>query len=42
MYKAKLLGSTIAQPTPNQANEILKNATLSVPLKYLSNHPKCH
>ena len=37
MYKAKLLGSTIAQPTPNQANEILKNATLSVPLKYLTN-----
>ena len=37
MYKAKLLGSTVAQPTPNQANGILKNATIAMPLKNLSN-----
>ena len=36
-YKAKLLGNTIAQPNPNHANGGLKNATLAVPLKYLSN-----
>ena len=36
-YKAKLLGNTVAQPNPNYANGILKNATISVPLKYLSN-----
>ena len=35
--KTKLLGSTVAQPTPNQANEILRNVTIAVPLKYLSN-----
>ena len=27
-YKAKLLGNTVAQGTPDQANEILKNATI--------------
>ena len=37
MYKAKLLGNTVAQPAPNQANGILKNATTAIPLKYLSN-----
>ena len=48
--KAKSLGNTIAQPNPNHANGGLKNATLAVPLKYLSNlsnlnngdHLKCH
>ena len=34
---AKLLGNTEAQPNPNYANGILKNATLAVLLKYLSN-----
>ena len=37
MYKAKFLGNTVAQPAPNNANGILKNATIAVPLKYLSN-----
>ena len=37
MYKAKLLGNTVAQPTPNQANGIQKNATIAMPLKNLSN-----
>ena len=32
-YKAKLLGNTFAQPAPNEANGILKNATITVPLK---------
>ena len=44
-YKDKLLGNTVAQPAPNQHNEVLKNTTISVPLKYLSNfgdHLKCH
>ena len=36
-YKAKLLGNKVAQATPNQANGILKNATIAVPLKYLNN-----
>ena len=36
-YKAKLLGNTFAQPAPNATNGILKNATIAVPLKYLSN-----
>ena len=36
-FKAKLLGNTIAQPNPSHANGILKNATIAVPLKYLSN-----
>ena len=36
-YKGKLLGNTVAQDAPNQANGILKNATIAVPLRYLSN-----
>ena len=36
-YKVKLLGNTAAQPAPNAANRILKNATIAVPSKYLSN-----
>ena len=35
--KAKLLENTTAQSNPNQANGILKNAAIVVPLKYLSN-----
>ena len=33
VYKAKLVGETEAQPTPNNNNGILKNATIAVPLK---------
>ena len=36
-YQAKLLGKTVTQAVPNQANWILKNAAIAVPLKYLSN-----
>ena len=36
MYKAKLLGNTVAQPNPNHVNGILKNTTTAVSLKYLS------
>ena len=36
-YKAKLLENTVAQPAPNVANGISRNATIAVPLKYLSN-----
>ena len=36
-YKTKLLRNTIAEAPPNQANIILKNAAIAVPLKYLSN-----
>ena len=36
-YKAKLLGNTDAHPASTNSNGILKNATTSVPLKYLSN-----
>ena len=36
-YNAKLFGNTEAQPNPNDANGILKNTTIAVPLKYLSN-----
>ena len=36
-YKAKLLGNTVAKPIPNQANGILRNETIAVSLKYLSN-----
>ena len=35
-YKAKSLGNTESQ-TANAADGILKNATIAVPLKYLSN-----
>ena len=27
-YKAKLLGKAVAQPSPNEGNGILKNATM--------------
>ena len=27
----------MAQPNPNQANVIIENATITIPLKYLSN-----
>ena len=36
-YRANLLESAVDQHAPNQANGILKNATISVPLKYLIN-----
>ena len=36
-YKAKLLGITVAQPAQNNANKFLKNATISMLLKCLSN-----
>ena len=36
-HTAKLSGNTVAQPTPNQANGILRNATIAVTLKHLSN-----
>ena len=36
-YKTKLLGNTVVLPSPNQANVILKNVTISVLLRYLSN-----
>ena len=35
--KAKLVGNTVAQPNWNEANGISRNATITVPLKYLSN-----
>ena len=35
--KAKLLETTVAQAIPNEANGILKNVTIAVLLKYLSN-----
>ena len=36
-YKAKIAGETVAQPTPNDNDRILKNKTIAVSLKYLSN-----
>ena len=36
-YIAKLLGSTEAQPSLKNANEILKNEAIAVLLKHLSN-----
>ena len=36
-YKAKLLGNTAAHLAPNNANGILKNSAIDVPLKYLGN-----
>ena len=36
-FKAKLLGNKVVQPSLNSANGILRNATIVVPLKYLSN-----
>ena len=35
-YKTKLVGKTVAQLAPNQANGVLENATIVVPLRYLS------
>ena len=35
--KTKLLANRKAQPNSNSANRILKNATIVMPLKYLSN-----
>ena len=35
-YKAKLYGNKVVQPAPDQANGILKNAIIAVPLKYLN------
>ena len=35
-FKTKLFGNTVAKPA-NAANGILKNVTIAVPLKYLSN-----
>ena len=35
-YQAKLVGNAVALSNPNQANGILRNATIA-PLKYLSN-----
>ena len=37
MYQAKLLIKTAAQTAPNNANGIIKNAKIAVPLKFLSN-----
>ena len=34
-FKSKLLGNTVAQLTPDEANGILKNVTVAVPLIYL-------
>ena len=36
-YKAKLLGNTAAEPVPIAANGFLRNATITVLLKYISN-----
>ena len=36
-YKANLLRNTAAQHAPDAVNGILKNATIAVPLKYISN-----
>ena len=36
-YKVKLFKDKVDQPTPNQANGILKNAAITLPLKYVSN-----
>ena len=35
LIKVTLLGNTVTQPAPNQANGILKNATIATLLKYL-------
>ena len=36
-YKTKLLEKIFAQDAPNQTNGILKNATIAMPLKNVSN-----
>ena len=35
-YRANILPNTIAQPTPNNINRILKDATVAILWKYLS------
>ena len=35
-YKIKLLQNAVAQPSLNVTNGVLRNATITVPLKYLS------
>ena len=35
-YKTKLVGKTLAQLAPNQANGVLENAAIVVSLRYLS------
>ena len=37
LHKKELVGGTVAQPTPNDSNRILKNATIAMPLRYLTN-----
>ena len=41
-YKVKLLEYTVAQPTLNQTNGVLKNSTIFVPLRDLSNFGRSH
>ena len=44
-YKAKLIKNTVVQPTLNADYGIVENATIAVPLKYLSDlgdRSKCH
>ena len=33
-YKTNSLGNKVSQPAPNATNGVLRNATISVPLKY--------
>ena len=40
VYKDESLGDTIAQPAPNQAYEIVKNAVIAVSLKYFNDFLK--
>ena len=35
-FKAKVSENTVAQLAPNEANGILRNATIAVPLTYLN------
>ena len=35
-YKTKLVGKTVSQLAPNQANGVLENATIVAPLRHLS------
>ena len=35
-YKAKILGTKLTLPAPNNANENLKNVTIAIPLKYVN------
>ena len=38
LYKTKLIGETESEPPPNNNSGILKNATIAIPLKNLSNY----